>query len=290
MNKKVKVARLSIVSNSGLIAMKVIAGIISGSVSILSEAIHSSMDLLASIIAFFSVKVSDTPPDARHPYGHGKYENVSGVVEALLILIAAILIIYGAVLKLIEPKPVDNIGIGTLVMAISALVNFWVSRRLYKVARETDSIALEADALHLKTDVYTSAGVSGGLILMMITGWHILDPIIAICVAMLILKESFVLLRTAYSPLLDTSLSKEETRIFYEEFAKRNLSYHNLKTRKAGQYRFADLHLELPETMALAEAHRICDEIEDSLNSRLKNLEINIHVEPIDHNPVIPPG
>ncbi|MDD4645080.1 MAG: cation diffusion facilitator family transporter, partial [Bacteroidales bacterium] len=247
MNKKVKIARLSIVSNSGLIAMKVIAGIISGSVSILSEAIHSSMDLLASIIAFFSVKVSDTPPDERHPYGHGKYENISGVIEALLILIAAILIVYGAVIKIIAPKPVDNIGIGTLVMAVSALVNLWVSRRLYKVAKETDSIALEADALHLKTDVYTSAGVSGGLILMMITGWHILDPIIAICVAMLILKESFVLLRTAYSPLLDTSLSKEETRIFSEEFSKRNLSYHNLKTRKSGQYRFADLHLELPE-------------------------------------------
>jgi cation diffusion facilitator family transporter len=281
MLKKVRTARLSIISNSCLIIMKLSAGIFSGSVSILSEAIHSAMDLLAAIIAFFSVKVSDTPPDAKHPYGHGKYENVSGVIEAVLIFIAAIWIIYEAIHKIIAPTVVENVGIGTLVMALSAITNFFVSRRLYKVSKETDSIALEADALHLKTDVYTSIGVAAGLLLLSLTGWQFLDPAIAIAVAMLILKESYELLKNAYSPLMDVSLSDDEVKIFKEEMIKRGLPFHNLKTRKSGHFRFADLHLELPENMELKEVHRICDEIESVLSSRLKNLEINIHVEPV---------
>jgi len=282
MLKKVRTARLSIISNTCLIIMKLFAGIFSGSVSILSEAIHSAMDLLAAIIAFFSVKVSDTPPDAKHPYGHGKYENVSGVIEAVLIFIAAIWIIYEAIHKIIAPATVvENIGIGTLVMGLSAITNFFVSRRLYKVSKETDSIALEADALHLKTDVYTSLGVAAGLVLLWLTGWQILDPVIAIAVAMLILKESYELLKNAYSPLMDVSLSDNEVKIFQEEMISRGLLFHNLKTRKSGHFRFADLHLELPENMELKEVHRICDEIENVLRAKLKNLEINIHVEPV---------
>ena len=164
MNAKVKIARLSIVSNTLLIMMKLAAGIISGSVSIISEAIHSSMDLVAAVIAYFSVRVSDNPPDSRHPYGHGKVENISGVIEAILIFIAAIWIILEAVRKLFGEKiELDSIAIGSVVMIVSAIVNTIVSRKLYKVARETNSVALEADALHLKTDVYTSAGVALGL-------------------------------------------------------------------------------------------------------------------------------
>jgi cation diffusion facilitator family transporter len=157
MNAKVKVAQLSIISNTLLIILKLAAGILSGSVSIISEAIHSSMDLIASVIAFFSVKVSDNPPDSRHPYGHGKVENISGVIEALLIFAAAIWIIFEAVKKLFGEKiELDSIALGSLVMIVSAIVNIFVSRRLYKVAHETNSVALEADALHLKTDVFTS--------------------------------------------------------------------------------------------------------------------------------------
>jgi cation diffusion facilitator family transporter len=279
-NKKIKTARLSILSNCTLIVMKVLAGIYSGSVSILSEAIHSGMDLLAAIIAYFSVKLSDSPPDDKHPYGHGKYENISGVIEAFLIFIAAGWIIYQAIHKIIMPKPVENMEIGAVVMVISSIVNFLVSRRLYQVAKETDSIALEADALHLKTDVYTSVGVAIGLFLIWITGWYFLDPAVAIIVALLILYESFKLIRNAYSPLVDSSLSVDETRIIQEEIAKRNLSFHNLRTRKSGKYRFADLHLEMSENMELKEIHKICDEIENEIKARINNIEINIHVEP----------
>jgi cation diffusion facilitator family transporter len=158
MNEKIRTARLSIISNCSLIVMKLLAGIF----SIISEAIHSGMDLLASIIAFLSVKMSDTPPDRKHPYGHGKVENISGVIEAILIFIAAGWIIFEAIHKIIKPAPIENIEVGAAVMAVSAFINFLVSRRLYKVAKKTDSIALEADALHLKTDVYTSVGEPAG--------------------------------------------------------------------------------------------------------------------------------
>jgi cation diffusion facilitator family transporter len=153
MNAKVSIARLSIISNTLLILMKLVVGLISGSVSILSEAIHSSMDLIAAIIAFFSVRVSDNPPDSRHPYGHGKIENISGVIESLLIFLAAVWIIIEAVKKLFGEKiELDSIALGSIVMLLSAIVNTFVSRRLYKVARSTNSVALEADALHLKTE------------------------------------------------------------------------------------------------------------------------------------------
>jgi cation diffusion facilitator family transporter len=280
MNEKIRTARLSIFSNCSLILLKLVAGIFSGSVSIISEAIHSGMDLLASIIAFLSVRMSDNPPDKEHPYGHGKVENISGVIEAILIIIAAGWIIYEAILKIVQPEPIENIEIGIMVMAVSGFINFIVSRRLYRVAKKTDSIALEADALHLKTDVFTSIGVAAGLLLIWITGWKFLDPIVAISVAMLILKESYSLLKTAYSPLLDTSLSTEENKIIGDVITRRGLSFHNLRSRKSGQFRFADVHLELPETMILKDVHSICDEIESEIRNKISNIEIQIHVEP----------
>ncbi len=281
MNEKIKTARLSIFSNISLIIMKLLAGLLSGSVSIISEAIHSGMDLLAAVIAFFSVKMSDTPPDSKHPYGHGKFENVSGVIEAILIFIAAGWIIYEAIQKMLNPSGVENLGVGVAVMAVSAVVNTLVSRKLYQVAKKTESIALEADALHLKTDVYTSAGVAVGLLLIWITGWHFLDPIVAILVALLIIKESFMLLRNAYSPLLDSSLSEEETSIIIGAITRRGLTFHNLRTRKSGHYRFVDFHLELPEKMTLKQVHEICDQVEDEIKGKFRHIEVQIHVEPV---------
>lgn len=284
MNKKVKTARLSIFSNTFLIIIKLVVGLMSGSVSIISEAIHSSMDLLAAIIAFFSVKISDTPADKEHPYGHGKFENISGVVEAILIFIAAFWIIYEAVEKLLAGDTIGKLGIGFVVMFISAGVNILVSRRLYKVAKETDSIALEADALHLKTDVYTSVGVGVGLLLIWITGLYYLDPVVAILVALFILRESYFLLRNAYFPLVDTAMAENEIQIIQNTLKKKSLEFHDLKTRKAGHYRFADIHLELHQNLSLKQVHDICDEIENELKQQIKNLEINIHVEPAEEN------
>lgn len=281
MNRKVQIARLSVASNSFLIIMKLLTGVISGSVSIISEAIHSSMDLVASIIAFFSVKVSDNPPDSRHPYGHGKIENISGVVEAILIFIAAVWIIFEAIRKLTgEPYVLQSIGIGSAVMMISAIINFFISRLLYKVAKETHSVALEADALHLKTDVYTSLGVAVGLGLILLTGVHWLDPVVAIMVAFLIIKESYTLLRKAFLPLLDEAWEDDEIEDLESSLKELNVKYHELRTRIAGNYRFVDLHLEIPKDQSVESAHRYCDMVEEVLTQKFENLNVTIHVEP----------
>ncbi len=282
MNAKVNIARLSIASNSLLIIMKLVVGLMSGSVSIISEAIHSSMDLLAAIIAFLAVKVSDNPPDSRHPYGHGKVENISGVIEALLIFIAAIWIIIEAFKKLFSGETeLDSIAIGSAVMLISAIVNAIVSRKLYKVARETNSVALEADALHLKTDVYTSLGVAIGLGLIMITDIMWLDPVVAILVALFIIRESYNLLKRAFTPLLDTAWAVEEISELEEVLKKLKVSYHDLRTRLAGNYRFVDIHVEIPENVSVGDAHDYCDKIENELTTKYENLTVTIHVEPI---------
>mgnify|MGYP001306959100 CR=1 FL=1 len=284
--KKVRTASLSIFSNITLILLKVIAGVLSGSVSIISEAIHSGMDLLAAIIAFLSVKISGMPPDKNHQYGHGKFENVSGVIEALLIFVAAGWIIYEAVKKIMHPIMPDQLAIGTLVMGISALVNFFVSRRLYKVGKETDSVALEADGLHLKTDVYTSLGVAAGLSLIWITGIELLDPIVAILVALLILRESYILLKKAYTPLLDTPLPDDETKLIEEAInlhLTSGMSYHMLRSRKAGAKRYVDLHLEVPGEITVNESHHLCDTIENEIEKKLQNIEVYIHIEPSEN-------
>ncbi|HPB26295.1 MAG TPA: cation diffusion facilitator family transporter [Bacteroidales bacterium] len=286
--KKVRTASLSIISNSVLIVLKVTIGIISGSVSIISEAIHSGMDLMAAIIAFFSVRISGMPPDKNHQYGHGKFENVSGVIEALLIFIAAGWIILEAVKKIVEPTVPESLGIGAIVMGISALINFIVSQRLYKVGRETDSVALEADGLHLRTDVFTSLGVAVGLVLIWLTNVAILDPIVAILVALLILRESFILLKKAYYPLLDTPLPSNEIDIIENiitSHLRPGMSFHMLRSRKAGALKYVDLHLEVPGSITVKESHDLCNLIENEIEHQFENIEVYIHIEPSENDP-----
>jgi cation diffusion facilitator family transporter len=282
MDQKVSVARLSIISNTFLITLKVIVGFFTGSVSIISEAIHSFMDLLASVIAYFSVRISSKPADSQHNYGHGKFENISGIAEAGLIFIAAVWIIVEAVKKIIEPVVVEKIGYGFIVMLISALVNIVVSSKLYRVARETESVALEADALHLKTDVYTSLGVATGLGMLWITGIHLFDPVVAILVAVLILKESFNLFTKAFEPLLDRALPEPETatiQTIINQYCQGDAGYHNLRTRRAGSLRYIDFHLTVDPEMTVKEAHALCDRIEDHIKSTFRECEVTIHVE-----------
>jgi len=282
-NRKMKYALLSIISNSTLIIMKAIAGLVTGSVSIISEAIHSAMDLVASIIAFFSVRYASKPADEDHPYGHGKIENISGFLEALLIFIAAIIIIKEAITKIIHPVAINITTIAILVMVVSALINVIVSRLLYKVAQEEDSVALEADALHLKTDVYTSLGVGLGLLMIKLTNWYILDSIIAIIVALIILKEAWNLSVKAFQPLLDARLCDEEEACIMqviERYRDRYVNVHNLRTRKAGHIKHIDFHLCVDGDQPVSVAHQLCDEIEQALAVEIKNTNVSIHIEP----------
>ena len=282
-NAKVKVALLSVLSNTTLIIMKIVTGLLSGSVSIISEAIHSGMDLIASLIAFFSVKVSSKPADKEHPYGHGKIENVSGVVEGLLIFIAAFLIIKEAILKIFYPSEISETTIAIAVMGISAIINAIVSSILYKVAKKEDSVALEADSLHLKTDVYTSAGVAVGLLLMKLTGITVLDSITAILVALLILKEAWGLCRNAFSPLLDASLTdEEEAKIIevLEEYNGQFDEFHKLRTRKSGNIKYIDFHMLVDGSITVKEAHSLSETIEEELEKKISNTNVHIHIEP----------
>ena len=277
-DRKVKVALLSIISNTTLIIFKIIAGTLSGSVSIISEAIHSGMDLVASVVAFFSVRQSSKPADKKHPYGHGKIENISGMVEGLLIFIAAGMIIIEAFKKIFEPAEIEQATIAIVVMIVSALINFVVSRKLYKVSQEEDSMALEADALHLKTDIYTSLGVGIGIFLIKVTGLLILDSIVAILVALLIIKEAWELSKNAFDYLLDARLSDEEEAEI--EHRDQFIDYHKLKTRKSGNMKHIDFHITVDSNLTVEETHDIIGKLKKDMNEKFKNTRINIHIDP----------
>lgn len=283
--RKFRAACLSMGSNSFLIIIKIIAGVASNSVSILSEAAHSSADLLAAIIAATSLKISSKPADDSHPYGHGKVENVSGVIEGALIFIAAIFIIVESTRKIIHPEDFEASLLPICVMSISAVINFFVSGHLYKIAKAEDSIALEADALHLRTDVYTSAGVALGLLLIMITGIKILDPIVAITVAMLIVYEAWHLCKNAFSPLLDSCLPQEEHEKIMdilEQHDCRDFQFCYLRTRKSGPNRFIDFHAKVQPAMPISKANEMTKHLQEEIEKQLPNSHIHINIEPME--------
>ncbi len=277
------VARLSIYSNIFLLLMKLIVGVFMGSISVLSEALHSGIDLLAAIIANYSVRKAGQPADADHKFGHGKFENVSGTVEALLIFIAAIIILFKAGEKITTGGEVELIGAGLVIMGISAAVNFIVSRKIMNIAKKAESIALEADAYHLTTDVYTSVGVFIGLVLIKLTGNPIFDPILAVLVALLIIKASYDLTKRSISGLMDVKLSDKEEEIIKSVIAEHYSQYagfHNLRTRMSGAERFVDLHLVVPRKQHVVDAHEFCNHLEKDIKEKIPNLSILIHIEP----------
>jgi cation diffusion facilitator family transporter len=288
LSTKTSAAGLSVLSNTLLIVLKLTAGILSGSVSIIAEAIHSANDLIAALIAFFSIRMASKPADKQHPYGHGKVENISGTIEALLIFLAAGFIIYEAVDRIVNKTEVEWLWLGIGVMAVSAVVNIFVSRHLLRVARKHDSIALEADGRHLTVDVYTSAGVALGLVLVQVTGLNILDPIIAIGVALLILKMAYTLTKKAFPPLIDSKLPENEERLVMEAVEEHigplgeAVGYHELRTRKSGSERYIELHLVMAGDSSVEQAHVLCEHLEDDIKSKLPNAHVTIHVEPCD--------
>jgi cation diffusion facilitator family transporter len=288
--RKTSVALLSVVSNTILVLLKLMVGLSTGAVSIISESIHSGVDLLASLIAWFAVRTSGQPADEDHPFGHGKYENISGTVEALLIFLAAGWIVYEAVKKLMHPEPLEHVGLGAIIMLISAVVNIIVSQKLFKVGKETDSMALRADAWHLRTDVYTSAGVMVGLIFLWLNDviapqvdLHWIDPVAAILVALLIVRAAYILTVQSARDLLDASLPRDE-----EEWIRQRIcqwtpvvrGFHRLRTRKSGAHRFVQFHLLVDGSMSVDESHRINDEIVLAIKNQYPGSMVVIHLEP----------
>lgn len=262
--------------------MKVVVGLTSGSISVLSAAADSLNDLAASGIAFLSVRASGQPADAEHPYGHGKIENISAALQALLIFIAAVYIIHEAIDKILNPRPLRAPGTAMAVMVMTAVVDLAVSRYLLRVARETDSSAIRADAYHLTTDVWTAVAVFAALALVYTTGIQIFDPIAALIVAAAIIRVAVTLTLEAAGVLIDVRLPLHEQREL-ERIVMATagvVGFHRLRTRKSGPYREIDYHLIVPATTPVLEAHAIAEKIEDAMRTRFPNMTIVTHIEP----------
>ena len=286
-SKRTTAAGLPILVNSLLTLGKVTVAVITGSISILAEGIHSAVDLLATLMAFFSIRAASKPADSTHNFGHGKIENLSGTIEGTLIFIAAGIIVYESVQKLIGGAHVEQLDIGVGIMAVSAITNYLISRRQRRLARKFESVALEADAWHLVTDSYTSFGVMVGLVAVWITGWHVLDPIIAMAVAALVIRAAWGITRKAFRPLLDARLPKHELKAINACITAHTgeiVGFHDLRTRKSGYQRFIDMHIVFPKSVTVEEAHRTCDLIEQDINRRLPNSHVIIHCEPCELN------
>ncbi len=284
---KTRAAGLSIVSNITLILLKIIAGALTGSIAIITEAVHSSIDLLASVVAFFAVRKADEPPDPSHPYGHEKVENLTAALEGVLVMVGAAIIIYESVHRLAHVTQVDRIGIGIAVSAVSALVNLGVSSYLYRQARLTDSPALEGDAAHLRTDAYTSLGVLVGLALVKITGIQQFDSITALIVAVAIVVSGVRIITRSSRVLVDEALPADELEAVREAIdsysADEVSGFHKLRARRAGSRRHVDLHVQFREGTTLERAHEVSHELQEAIQGRLRDADVLIHLEPDEH-------
>ncbi len=289
--RKNRAALLSVASNTVLVGAKFAVGYSIGSVSIVSEAIHSSVDLLASLIALFAIHAASKPPDEKHPFGHGKIENLSGAIEAALIGVAGVWIIVEAGERLLHGGKVDQPGLGLAVMAAASLVNYWVSLYLFRVAKETQSVALEADAWHLRTDVWTSLGVTFSFVLVTVArlllpkldlSW--MDPLTAMAVALLILRAAWELTQNALGDLLDAALPPNE-REMVEDVLRQHpevLGVHGIRARKSGAMRFVDLHFVVHPETTVAKAHELQHQMTNRIRQIWGNAHLIAHVEPCD--------
>jgi cation diffusion facilitator family transporter len=281
-----RAAAVSIFSNTALIALKVVAGVLTGSVAVLTEALHSGIDLIASLIAFFSVRRAEVPADAGHRYGHDKFENAAAAAEGVLILAGSAVIAFAAIRSLISGNELEHLGVGIVVVGFAAAVNLAVSTWLFRKGREMSSPALEGDAAHLRTDAYTSIGVLVGLGLVSVTGADWLDPVVALIISVGIVVTGLRLTMGSLRVLVDEALPDDEQaaiRESIEAFAGEGVvGYHQLRTRRAGARRYVDLHVQFASGTSLEEAHHTAHALQDAIQQRLNGADVLIHLEPAD--------
>jgi cation diffusion facilitator family transporter len=285
-HRKARAARFSIASNSALILLKVVAGVLTGSVAIITEAVHSAVDLVASVVAYFSVRKAEEPADRSHPYGHEKVENLAAAIEGLLIVLGAAIIIYEAIGKLSGGAKIEKLGVGIGVIGFSAAVNFVISGYLYKQAKATDSPALEGDAAHLRTDAFTSVGVLVALALVAITGVEELDAVAALVVAVAIVFAGVRLVTRSSRVLVDEALPEDELEriaaAIEGDHAPEVIGYHKLRARRAGSRRYIDLHVQFARGTTLERAHQLSHELQGAIRAEVGGADVLIHLEPED--------
>lgn len=285
MDPQSRAARLSLLAGTLLLAVKLGVGMLTGSVGVLSEAVHSGVDVLAAGIAFLALRIAQRPADYQHPYGHGKAENLSAFAEALFIWLAAIAIIYDSLAHLVSGSRMDHLGAGLAVMGGAAVINLALSRYLRAVANRTGSVALGASATHVAVDVMTSAGVFLSLVLVQLTGWHAFDPICGLVVAVLLARTAWQLTRRAIASLMDTRLSdaeEQEIRQIIDSHKHEFIEFHDLRSRRSGRERHVDFHLVVHRSEPLAEVHSLCDRLERDIDQRFSGVMVLIHPEPCD--------
>jgi cation diffusion facilitator family transporter len=287
-------ARLLLITVVGLFALKVVVGIITDSISIWAQAVDSSLDIFAVVVTFLTVGYSSKPADQEHPFGHGKVEAIAAGLQAVLLLGASAAIAYAAIRHIMLGTRIEYAPAGVGVMLVSLVASILLSRHLFRVARATGSVVLEANANNIRGDVYSTAGVLVGLAIVSFrSSLTIIDPIIALIVVLLILRATYRVARIAFSELLDVKLPEAEENIIRsaisEHFGDKAhfgevVDFHKLRTRKAGNQRYIDLHLVMPKDINIEKAHQMCDHLEQDIRHKLPHTDVTIHVEPCDEN------
>lgn len=279
-------AWLSVGAAIATIGLKSAAYWLTGSVGLLSDAIESLVNLAAALLALALLTVAARPPDEEHVYGHGKAEYFASGAEGTMILLAAVSIAYTAIHRILNPQVLEQTGFGLLVSAVASLVNLAVARVLLKAGRDFNSITLEADARHLLTDVWTSLGVFVGVGLVALTGWELLDPILALAVALNIVWSGYSLVRRSILGLMDTALPAAERNAVLEVLdhfaADQGIEYHAVRTRQAGARRFVSCHILVPGSWSVQRGHLLLEQIEAGIRSRLTDVTVFTHLEPRD--------
>jgi cation diffusion facilitator family transporter len=280
-----KAAGYALASTVALTTFKLFVGMISGSAAVLSEGLHSFLDLVSASVSFFTVKEAGKPADAEHPFGHGKIETLSSLVEAILLVVAAGLMIYEGTQQFIHPKPLHYQGLAMVTIFVSTVISYLMYRYNLRVAETVESSALHLNALHFLTDVLASVAILIGLVVIKLTGWLMIDAILAFAVAAYILVVSARQVKRAVMELLDAQLPEEEIeqiKALLRGFEEDLIEAHDLRTRKSGATRHIDFHLVCCGTMTVNESHAVCDEIEGKILKKFPAASVNIHVEPCE--------
>jgi cation diffusion facilitator family transporter len=275
--------KLSLIVVIGLTVLKVAVAVITGSISIFAQAADSFFDLFAVTVTLFAVRIAAKPADKEHPFGHGKVEDIAAIFQAGLILAVGGLIIYSAIRRIITGVTLELTEAGIGVMLVSIIASIFLSRHLLKVSKDTGSTALEANARNITTDVYSAVGVLVGLAAVRFTGFSILDPIVALVVALVILKTAYDILRKSFGGLIDVRLpqvEEDEIRTCIMACGDEIAGFHKLRTRRAGNQRFIEFHLIMPKNVSVEEAHRVTDHLERDIENKLKHTSVTIHIEP----------
>lgn len=278
-------AWLSVAAALVTMAFKGIAAWVTGSVGLLSDALESFVNLGAALLTLWMLRVSVVPPDEKHPFGYSKAEYFSAVAEGGLIIIAALAIVATALPRLVAPQPIEAFGAGIIISLAATAINLGVALVLLRVSKTHHSIALDADARHLLTDVWTSIGIVAGVGAIALTGWLLLDPLIAIAVAAYIVWTGIGVMQRSVWGLMDRALPERELgqiRKILEPYKSAGMNYHALRTRRAGRRRLVEFHLLVPGAMSVRDGHRIADEIEQRIRAALPGSAVLSHLEPIE--------